>query len=524
MKQSHRIILNTLATYGQSVFNVVVTLFSVRWVLQALGQTDFGLYGVVGSMIMLINLLNGGLSVGVARFYAYSIGAGKNLQAEDAVDDLNRWFNIAFVLHLFSPLLLASMGYLVGTYAIEHWLTIPADRVAACLWVFRVSLLTASLSIFSIPFVSLYRAHQYISELAFFGIIRSCLVFVGAYLLLKVESDRLIVYALYMGAISVGIQMTQIIRACYKFRACRLNLAYMFDVKKMRELFHFVGWKLFGTSCVALRMQGSPILINLFFGPQVNAGYTVANQVSVQSTTLSSAMMGAFQPAVISLEGSGERQKMLDMALQVCKFGTLLVLFFAIPLILEIHTVLELWLQTPPQYAAPLCQCMLVMLVIDRMTSGQMLAVNARGKIAAYELVQGLLLFSVLPLAWGLFKLGFGPIAMGYALVFSMTVYCFGRLLFCRKLLQMKISPWIQQVAVPVSLLIVCSMGAGLIVQQLMSAGFFRVCVTSAMTGVCSVVVGWILLLNHAEQEFVCSMIERMRVRFFRYQKSGCSA
>ena len=114
MKESTRIIINTLATYGRSLFGLLVGLFSVRWILEALGQTDYGLYGVIGSIVMLMRFLNQGMSVGVARFYAYSIGRGCNLSAEEATDDLKRWFSTALGIHIVLPLLLIIIDYPIG--------------------------------------------------------------------------------------------------------------------------------------------------------------------------------------------------------------------------------------------------------------------------------------------------------------------------------------------------------------------------------------------------------------------------
>ncbi len=517
MKPSTRIILNTLATYGRSLFGMAASLFSARWILQALGQVDFGLYGVIGSIILLITFLNGGMSVGVVRFYAYSIGRGHNLPPDEAVEDLKRWFNTALSIHLVLPSLLIAVGYPIGVYAIEHWLTIPPDRISACLWVLRISLITAFVNVSSVPFVSMYTAYQYIAELAVFGLISSCCTFIGAYLLLGVQSDKLIIYALYMMAISAGIPLLQVLRAIVKFKACRLHIPYLFDRKYLKELFGFVGWKMFGASCVVLRGQGTPILINLYFGPLVNAAYSIAYRLSTQATSLSAAMMGAFQPALTAAEGKGDRQKMLSMAIQVCKFGTLLILFFVIPLTLEMDTLMHLWLKTPPEYAGGLCQWMLAILVMDKMTSGPMLAVNAFGKIAAYELIQGSIFFLALPLMWLFFKIGLGPVSIGYALFVSNAVYCVGRLLFGKHLLHFPVGQWSRQVAVPFVILMTGSAAAGWGIMQVVEAGFFRLCLTTGATGVVTLVIGWFWLLNRKERLFTRETARKVRHRIFTF-------
>jgi O-antigen/teichoic acid export membrane protein len=520
MKPSTRIILNTLATYSHSLFAMLVGLFSARWVLLALGQSDFGLYGVVGSIVLLITFLNGGLSVGVSRFYAYSIGRGHNLPEEEAVDELKRWFNTAFSIHSVLPFLIILAGWPVGEYAISHWLTIPPERMAASLWVFRISLVTAFMTVFSIPFTAMYAANQWISELAVFNILRSCGNLTGAWFLLRVQSDRLIVYALYMMAINAGTAWIQIIRAVVKFKACRIRISYMYNREYFKKLFGFVGWKMFGASCVMLRGQGTPVLINLYFGPLVNAAYSIAFRLSTQASSLAVAMMGAFQPAVTSAEGKGDRAKMLAMAMQACKFGTLLSLFFVIPLILEMNTLLHLWLKMPPEYAAGLCQWMLAMLVIDKITSGPMLAINAAGKISTYEMIQGAMFLLALPLMWLFIKSGMGPVSIGCALFISTAVYCTGRLLFSRHLLSFPVGRWVVQVAIPVGAMMAVSAVAIWGVMRVMDAGFFRVCLVFAVNMLITLGIGWLWLLNRAEKTFCHEMMKK--IIFSRFLRKKC--
>jgi len=484
-----------------------MSLFSARWVLKALGEVDFGLFGVVGSIILLVTFLNGALSVGVGRFYAYSIGQGENIAAEAAGDDLNRWFNTAFSIHLLLPIILIPIGWPIGEYAIHHWLTIPAERIDACVWLFRVSLIGAFVGVFSVPFTSMYTAHQLIVELAVFNIIRSLGTFVGAWFLMRAESDRLVFYGIYMIAITAGTLIVQIFRAAIKFPACRPCLDYMYDRGYLRKLFAFVGWKMFGMSCVAFQSQGTPVLANLFYGPAVNAAYSVANRLSIQATTLSAAMTGAFQPALTSAEGKGNRKAMLGMATKVSKFGSLLVMFFVVPLFLEMDSVLVLWLENPPKHSGVLCRWMLLMLLIDKLTAGQMLAVNAFGKIAAYELIQGSVIFLTLPMIWILYRLGYGPPSLGVALFVSTLIYCIGRVIFFWALFKESPRDWIRWVVIPTGSIAIGSYLVGAIVMSLLDPGLVRLLSVSGLSTAFVGVTGWIWLLDHQERRYALNVL-----------------
>lgn len=513
MRQSTRIVINTLATYGRSVLAMVLGLFSARWILRALGEVDFGLFGVVGSIIMLMTFLQGGLIVGVARFYAFAIGKSQKDCEEEAEDELRRWFNTALSAHLLLPIILIGIGWPTGEYAISHWLTIPPDRIAACLWVFRISMLSALVGTLAVPFTAMYTARQLIYEVAVFDLFRSVATFLAAWVLLRLQSDRLIGYAWMMMGVNVGSQLIQVGRAVVKFKACRPKASYMFERRYLHELFGYVGWKTFGMGCVAFSDQGTPVLANLHFGPVVNAAYSVASRLSIQASSLSSAMMAALQPALTTVEGKGERERMLNMATQASKFSTLLILLFVIPLILEMDSLLVLWLVNPPQYAEELCRWMLAILVVDKMTSGAMMAVNAHGRIARYELVQGTAIILALPLMWVLFQFGIGPIAIGVALFASKLAYFSGRLYFARRLVQLPICVWTKRVVMPVS--IVCSVGlaTGGVSMTFLEAGFARICLTSLATVASIAGVGWVCIFDRTERDFAVGMLRRVAVR-----------
>lgn len=508
MTAPNRIILNTLANYGQSLVALMVGLFSARWTLQALGQTDFGLFGVVGSIILMLSILNGGLSVAVVRFYAIALGRSENKLSE-VEDDLRRWFNTALSLHILMPVLAILVGWPLGEHAIRHWLTIPAERMDACIWVFRASLVSAFASIFSVPFVAMFRARQRMVEIALFGVIQSIGVFALAWQLRSVDSDRLVYYGAGMAVITVAAAIAQCIRASFVFSSCRPKFAYLCLRRHMSELFSYAGWKMFGMACVTMRAQGIPILANLQFGPLVNAAYGVAYRLSTQAASLSTSLHSAFEPALISAEGKGDRSRMIRMSLQVSNFGTFLIILFVIPLILEMQNLLELWLVQPPQHASAICQWLLAALVIDKMTSGTMLAVNAFGKITLYELVQGPIFLLALPLMWALVRLGCGPASIGYSLFTSHALYCLGRLLFARHLVEYPLLEWTKSVAIPNIALICISSLAGLGVVQMFEPGLLRIILTTAAVILVSGLAAWHCTLSTAEKTYVLSTIRK---------------
>jgi O-antigen/teichoic acid export membrane protein len=500
---NQRIALNTAATYLRSVIAVGFALFSSRWVLHALGQTDYGLFSVVGSVIVFITFLNSLLSGSTSRHYAYSIGQGD-------LAELKQWFNVALSIHLCLALLLILIGWPVGEYVVSHVLSIPQARVSACLWVFRVSLVSAFISMLSVPFVAMFTARQHISELAFWGIVQSLLSFTLAWLLRYFTTDRLMCYAAGMVLIIFLIQAAQIFRARSVFTECGIEWRHWFDRCKSRDIFSFAVWNLFGGSGVLFRDQGSAILLNLFFGPNVNAAYGIATQVSAQTNQLSAAMIGAFSPEITSSEGRGDRTRVLSLSQRAGKFGTILVLLLAVPLITEMDYVLKLWLRTPPAYAALFCQLMLGTFLIDRLSTGYMLAVQAHGKIAAYQVTLGTSLILTLPLSWIFLRAGLPPTSIGVAFLATMTVTSLGRALWGRRLLGIPVRSWLTSVVWPSALVALLSLVAALVPRSLLAASFPRLVLVTMASVLGTALSAWYLALDAREREFAGQGVRRV--------------
>lgn len=514
MSPSTRILLNTSATYGRSVVALALGLLSTRWVLQALGSDDFGLYGVVGSLIVFITYLNTTLAGAVARFYAFSIGRAKQIGVDEGLLDLRKWFNMALFIHAILPLVLVLIGYPLGVYAINHWLVIAPGRVSACIWVFRFALCSAFFSMVTVPFSAMFQAHQMIMELSVVSIVHTAVNFCFAYRLLTVEYDHLMFYAFYMMIVTVAFALVQLIWAACRFKVCRIKFAEMFDRARFAEFFSFAGAKLFGSTCVILRTQGGCVLLNRFFHPFVNAAYTVSIQVSGHTSALSQALIGALQPAVASKAGANDISGLMKYAVSSCRIASLLVMVFVVPLSAEINEVLRLWLQDPPQYAASFCICMLVMLLFDKMSVGYMLAANAYGKkIIVYELVLGLILVAALPLSYLCFRNGLAPYSLSVCLGATMFGNALARVAFCWWQLKMSMVKWLVSVALPIIFVSALSYAIACGVRELMMPSFLRVLIVSFVSLVVVLGFGWVMIFSVEERRFVGGFITKIKER-----------
>ena len=507
--------MNIIATYGRSLYAMVLGLFTGRWVLMALGESDYGLYGVVAGLTVFIAFFNGLLSSSIARFFAYSIGRDKkNINGGRVAVECNLWFNTALMIHTVVPAILMLIGYPIGVWAVEHWLNIPADRVSAFVWVFRCVCLSCFVAMINVPFSAMYTAKQYIAELTVYGVVGNTLQACFLYYIASHPSDWLVRYAIWTCCIMIAPQLIICIRALKVFPECHINLRLCWDVKRLKQLSCFAGSLAFGGVGGMLRGQGIAILVNKYFGSSVNAAMSIANSVNGQSASLVAAMQGAFTPAIVQACGAGDDELMRKMAFRVCKFGMLLVLIFAIPLGVEIDNVMKLWLKTPPVYSSGLCLCMLACVVIEKSSVGHMIAVNAKGKIALYQFFLGGILILTLPVAWLFVEFDFGVYSIGVALVMMMALSSIGRVLFARKLAGMNVCVWIQKILLPMMLVTTVAVGACLGVRQILSPTFIRLCITTICCEVVLLPLSWLIVLNDGERLYVRQHGKLMLERF----------
>ena len=427
-----RIFVNTLATYGRSVVGALLGLFTARWVLGALGSSDFGLYGVVGGVVFVFSFLTPVLSSSIGRFYAFSM---------ERPAELRQWFNTAVVLMAFLSVSLVLVAYPVCLYALEHWLVIPDGRLGAAIWVLRFSLLTASVSMVSAPYLMMFSAKQDIVEAATWQLIQSVLVFFFAISLSFMHvragcagADWLVVYAGVMAGITVILAVVQIGRVRRKYAECALGGSLMCIRDHIRPLLVFVGWQLLGGFAWTIRSQGLVFLVNVLFGPSFNASYTISNQVSNQAAALSVSVGNAIAPALTTEEGVGRRASMLQLARFGTFLGVVLVMLFAVPIAVFINPILKLWLGTPPPGCATLCVAMLAVAVIRQFAGGSGMAILAHGKLGPWQVCDAVANVLALPVAYVCWKSGCGIASVGWAWVVSESVMSINKIVFARKL------------------------------------------------------------------------------------------
>ncbi len=499
MTPNKRIFLNIITTYGRSVFSLICGILTGRWSLLTLGKINLGLYGVIGGTTAFIYFFNTLMSTAVSRYYAYSIGETMTCK-EVGLQKCIQWFNTALLLHTIIPLVLMIIGYPIGVFAIKQWLTIPHDKIYVCIWIFRFSCITCLITMLMVPYYAMYQAKQLIAELTIYQLISNISHVCVLFYMLKHPAEWLLKYSLATCIYSLIPSVLIWVHAVIMFPECKFNFRYIFNLQRIKLIFQFAGWQFYGCLGTLLRNQGIAILINKCFGPSINASYAIANNLAGHTQTLSASLSGAFSPAITTACGAKDLDRMRYLSYMTCKFGTLLILIFALPLMLELDNVLILWLKDPPEYINSLCFAILLMLILDRISYGHMLAVNAVGKIALYQAVMGSFIIITLPIAWLFIQIGLKIYSIVYALILTMFIVSIGRVWFARKLTGLSMKYWVIKIIFPLMTISIISIGLGWLPHYWMTQNFLRIIITTLIVNLTLLTLTWRFLLSKDEK------------------------
>ena len=468
----------------------------------ALGKSDYGLVQLIGGLNIFIIYFNYILSTSLSRFYSFAIGEE---QASKALgfEECRKWFNTAVFIHLTLPLLLFVIGYPIGEYAIRNWLVIPVERINVCVLGFRLSCLNIFTGLATVPFSAMMIAKQHIAEFSGVQIISSIIHVGFQAVMITYPRDWLADYFLMNSMVSTFFALWIAFRSWRIFSECRINSKYMWCPDKLGKLFSYSFWILIGGIGDLFSRQGLVILVNKTYGPEMNASYGIAGTVSAQANQIAGSLNGAFSPAVATACGAKDYAKMRKMAYCLCKVSAILVLVFAIPLFLELPKVIHLWLGNPPAKVIGLCRCMLLVLVLDKLSIGHAQVMRGLGKVVAYQVSTCIILALVVPFAFLLIKLGLSIYSVGYALIFANFTMMLMNIWLSRKRGGLSLSYWLFKIFLPLTTVILLAACCGYSVILLMSQSLLRIiCTTIACNGV-FLISCWMWVLNQEERSFL---------------------
>lgn len=493
MKAAKKVFYNTVFLYVKLVVTMVLTLYATRIVLKSLGVVDFGIFSLVAGIIAMLSFLNGAMTVTTQRYFSYFLGkneVGKNREV----------FQTSVLLHLVIAFIIVIILEGLYFFIFNGWLNIPGSRLDTAKWIYQFMVVSTFFTINSVPYDALINAHEDLLFDSIVGIVEAVLRLGIAFFIMVTSYDKLILFGLLTAVSIIVIRIIKSVWCAIKYEDCKFAINYHFKTKLLKEMAAYAGWNLFGALCSVASTQGIAIILNRFFGARINASYAIANQVNSQLHSFSVMMAKAINPQIMKSEGGGDRSRMIRLAIQSSKFSVFLLILLVVPIIVEMHFILDTWLLIIPDYAVVFCTIILVNSIINQMSTGLKTAVQATGKIKLYQAVVGSTILLILPLAYLLLEMGYPPYAVIIAGTFIEIISLYLRLVIVRRITGMDIGDFAKEIILKAGIITVVAVAVAYLPVYLMSPGFLRLTLVLIISFLSSVILIWKIGLNDHER------------------------
>lgn len=481
-----------------------VGLYTSRLVLEALGVVDYGIYGLVGGIVTLFSFLNSAMSTATQRYLSFDIG-------KKDWNRLGKTFSASLNIHFFIAFLIFILAETIGLWFVNYHLNLPKDRMPAVNWVYQFSIFTFIWEVIQVPYNALLIAREHMKVYAYISIVEAFLKLLIVYILIKVNTDKLILYAILTFSVSV------IIRTIYK-SYCKKHFAeaiynFYYDKTYYRELIQFSGWNLFGNIAVIARGQGSNILLNFFFGPVANAAYGLTSIVQGVLGNFINNFQVAVNPRITKEYAKENLFALENLIRESSKFSFFGMFILVIPILYNAEYILQLWLGTVPAFTVEFVRIALIYTLIETLSNPLMTGAQATGKIKWYQIVIGTTIFLTLPISWVVLKITQIPYHLFWVLVINSAITLFLRILFLRRMIGLNVKRYFNQVILRV---LIVTLPITVLISTIpltKASGVFSLLIQTV--GISSIILGAILLLgtNQKERKFFIQILRTVLTR-----------
>lgn len=495
MEANKRIILNTSVQYIKAIVTTILSLFSMRIVLEAIGVSDYGIFSVVGGVIAMLGFITNALVITTQRYVSYYYGRHRTSQVK-------RFFTNSLFLHIILGLLIGLALLAIKGLLMNDFLKIDPDRLDAAKSVYDITVAILLVTVVTAPFKALFIAKENIVFISLVEMVDAILKLALAYLLLYIQADKLLLYVFILAGIQLLNLLAFALYANWQFPECSLLIRKR-DISRIYigQLLGFAGWTAYGMGAVAARNQGMAIILNICFSTTVNAAYGIANQVFGAISFLSTSILNAMNPQIMKAEGSKDRKKVFALAEKESKYSTMLLIIILVPLMFEMPSILNVWLTKVPDYCALFCNAILLSFICDQLTAGLNTINQAIGKIRTYTLLMYTPKLAYLPISYILFQNG-GTIAeaMGMFVAIELLV-ALARIPYIHWKTQMSMKDFFLHVIVPLLplALLACATSGGC---QLLFHFKYRFLLTGVLSVSVSFLVSWFTVLDRNERGY----------------------
>jgi len=502
-----RIAKNTLVLYFRMLFSMIVGLFTSRVILNSLGVEDYGIYNVVGGVVATFAIVSGSLSASVSRYITYELGTGNT-------GELKKVFSSAVTIQFFLVLVIFLIAETVGLWFLNTQMLIPEHRLHAANWVYQFSFITFAINLISIPYNAAIISHEKMTAFAYISFVDVIGKLVIAYGVYVSPVDSLIFYAIMMTTLSA------VLRGLYgwyckkNFEECRYF--FVFDKDLLKKMFGFAGWNFIGASSSILRDQGGNLLINMFFGPTVNAARGIAMHVNSAVLAFVNNFQTALNPQITKKYASGDRDYMMSLIFEGAKLSFYIMLILSLPIIITTPYLLKLWLGIVPDHTANFVRLVLIFSLSETLAGPLVTAMLATGNIRNYQIIVGGIQMMNLPISYIFLKLGYFPeVVLVVAIVVS--VCCeMARLCLLSSMIGLPARSFLIKVYLNVILIAILSSIVPVLLNHYLSNDFGSFLLTAILSLLLTCSVIYAVGLNKNERIKFLQFISSLKKRIFK--------
>jgi O-antigen/teichoic acid export membrane protein len=503
-QNNQRIAKNTLMLYFRMILTMLVSLYTSRVVLNTLGVEDFGIYNVVGGFVTMFGFLNSAMASATQRFLAFEIGKGDHEQLRNVFSmSINIHFLIAFIIFI--------LAETVGLWFVNTQLTIPSGRMGAAQWVYQFSILAMMVNMVSVPYNAMIIAHERMNVFAWVSIAEVSLKLFIVFMLQWFGFDKLKFYAVLTFCVSLIIRFIYGFYCSRQFKESRFR--YFWDKSLFKTLVSYAGWNLWGNIAAVLKDQGVNVLLNMFFGPVINAARGIAYQVSSAVNQFVANFQMAMNPQIIKSYASDDLKYMHQLIFRGAKYSFFLLFTLSLPILLETEQILRLWLKIVPDYTVIFTRLVIINVLIDCISGPLMTAAQASGKIKLYQSVVGGLLILNLPISYLFLKFGFQPQVTIFVSIGISVLALMLRLLILRNLVKLKIENFFYQIILKITIVGIFAAIIPLLFSIFMDISIHRFVIVTLTSIVSSLSVIFFLGLSNDERIYFINGLKKLKTK-----------
>jgi len=431
------IVKNTLLLYFRMILIMAVSLYTVRIVLSALGVVDYGIYNVVGGIVSMFTFLSSSMASASQRFFAFELGKNDS-------EKLKQTFSLTLLIYFGIALLAIIVAETVGLWFLNNKMIIPEERLSAANWVYQFSIMSFVITILITPYKAVIIARENMKIFASVSIVEVLIKLLVVYLILAFSVDKLKLYGFL-------ILLTTILVSLIYYFYCRKNykesrFSFYWEQEMFKELVSYSGWNMLGSLANVLKIYGTNILLNMFFGPIVNAARGVAFQVSNVLSLFAANFQLAVRPQITKLYAREEKEQMMSLIFSSTKFLYYLLMVLSLPVLLETELLISIWLKEVPEYTILFTKLLIINILIETINNQLVAALQAAGKIKLYQKVVSSLQLLLLPISYLFYKLGYSAEVTFYILI-AITLICYiPQLLIVSRVVGLSIMKYIKDV------------------------------------------------------------------------------